>query len=311
VVHAHRDHAHEHARLAGDRRVLATALVLLLGLMAAEIAAGLAAGSLALLADAGHMLTDAGALGFALFAAAFAGRPASGSWTFGFRRLEVLAAQANGLTLVLAAIWIVYSAVRRLVDPPDVHAWVVLVVALAGVAVNLVATAVLARSSRESINVRGAYLHVATDLAAFAVTAAAAALILATGWDRFDPAAGLAVAALMLWGGAGLLRESGRIFLERSPGDIDPDEVRAALVAAEDVVGVHDLHVWTVTSGFPALSAHVLVPAGADCHAARGRLEQLLAERFGVTHTTLQVEHERRGLGARLTLPILQHSKRR
>ena len=285
--------------------------MLLLGLMGAEIGAGIAAGSLALLADAGHMLTDAGALGFALVAAALAGRPAGGSWTFGFRRLEVLAAQANGLTLVLAAIWVVYSAVRRLVDPPEVHAWIVLVVAVAGIAVNLVATAVLARSSRESINIRGAYVHVATDLAAFAGTAAAAALILATGWDRFDPLAGLAVAALMLWGGVGLLRDSGRIFLERSPDDIDPDDVRAALVSADDVVGVHDLHVWTVTSGFTALSAHVLVPAGADCHAARGRLEQLLAERFGVTHTTLQVEHERRRLGTRLTLPILHHSRRR
>src|SRR5439155_12072568 len=123
--------------------------------------------------------------------------------------------------------------------------------------------------------------------------------------------AGLAVAALMLWAGAALLRESGRIFLERSPGDIDPDEVRATLVAAEDVVGVHDLHVWTVTSGFPALSAHVLVPAGADCHAARGRLERVLAERFGLTHTTLQVEHARRGRGPRLTLPMLHHSRRK
>src|SRR5689334_2255623 len=151
------------------------------------------------------MLTDAGALGFALFAAALAARPARGSWTFGFRRLEVLAAQTNGITLLLAAVWIVYSAVRRLVDPPEVDAWIVLAVALVGIAVNLAATAVLARSSRESLNVRAAYVHVATDLAAFAGTAAAAGLILATGWDRFDPLAGLAVAALMLWASIGLL----------------------------------------------------------------------------------------------------------
>jgi cobalt-zinc-cadmium efflux system protein len=236
------------------------------------------------------MLTDAGALGFALFAAAFAGRPASGSWTFGFRRLEVLAAQANGITLLLAALWIVYSAARRLADPPDVDARVVLVVALAGVAVNVAATGVLARSSRESLNVRAAYVHLVTDLAAFAGTAVAAGLILATGWDRFDSLAGLAVAALMLWASLGLLRASGRIFLEMSPGDIDPDDVLAALQQADEVVDVHDLHVWTVTSGFPALSAHVLVPEGADCHAARLRLERMLGERFGL----LELRHRLR-----------------
>jgi cobalt-zinc-cadmium efflux system protein len=309
-VHAHDHHGHEHARLAADRRALAIALALLLGLFAAEIAAGLAAGSLALLADAGHMLTDAAALGFALFAAALAARPARGAWTFGFRRVEVLAAQANGITLLLAAIWIVYSAARRLVDPPDVDAWIVLVVALVGVAVNVVATAVLSRSSKQSLNVRAAYLHLATDLAAFAGTAVAAGLILATGWNRFDALAGLAVAGLMLWASVGLLRASGRIFLEMSPGDIDPDEVSAALRAAEDVVDVHDLHVWTVTSGFPALSAHVLVPPGVDCHAARGRLERMLDERFALTHTTLQVDHARPGLAKRLTLPLIQPSRR-
>lgn len=286
-------HAHDHAGGARerDRRLLVVALVLILGLLGAEIAAGIVAGSLALLADAGHMLTDAAALAFAIFAASIAARPARGRWTFGYGRVEILAAQANGLTLLLAGIWIVYGAVRRLVDPPAVHGGIVLVVALAGIAVNLAATAVLSRASSESLNIRGAFLHVATDLVAFAGTALAGGLVLATGWDRFDPIAGLCVAALMLRSSVGLLRQSGRIMLEAAPDEIDPDEVAAALAAESEVVEVHDLHVWVVTSGFSALAAHVLVEPGADCHAARRRLERLLAERFAVEHTTLQVDH--------------------
>jgi cobalt-zinc-cadmium efflux system protein len=259
--------------------------------MAAEIAAGLAASSLALLADAGHLLTDAAALGFALFASAMAARPAAGRWTYGYSRLEILAAQANGITLGLLALWVVWSAIHRLIDPRDVRGGLVLAVALAGVAVILTASWVLARSSRESLNVRGAFLHVLTDVAAFGGTAIAGALILITGWDRFDPLASLLVAALMLWSSVQLLRESTLIFLERAPNDADPETIGRALVSDPDVVEVHDLHVWTVTSGFPSFSAHVLVRPDADCHAARRRLEQILAERFGLTHTTLQVDH--------------------
>ena len=253
--------------------------------------AGIAASSLALLADAGHLLTDAAALAFALVASSLAARPAAGRWTFGYSRLEILAAQANGITLGLIAVWVVWSAVHRLVDPHDVRGGLVLVVALGGAVVSLAATLVLARASRESLNVRGAFLHVATDVAAFGAAAVAGALILATGWDRFDPIASLAVAALILWSSVTLLRESTLIFLERAPSGADPEAVGRALVADPDVVEVHDLHVWTVTSGFPALSAHVLVSPGADCHAARRRLERALADRFGLTHTTLQVDH--------------------
>ena len=259
--------------------------------MVGEIVAGMIGHSLALLADGGHMLTDGAALAFALIASRMAARPAAGRWTFGYSRLEILAAQANGIALVLVGVWIVYAAVRRLVEPPDVRGGVVLVVALAGVAVNLVATGLLARASRESLNVRGAFVHIATDVAAFGAAALAGGLILATGWNRFDPIASLAVAALMLWSSARLLRESTVIFLERAPSDADPEAIGRALVAERDVVEVHDLHVWTVTSGFPALSAHVLVAPDSDCHAARRRLEQTLAERFGLTHTTLQVDH--------------------
>jgi len=281
-------HAHEHS---GDRRRLAIALALILALMGGEIAAGLVAGSLALLADAGHMLTDAAALGAALVAAALAARPARGVWTFGFGRAEILAAQGNGVALLVVALLVVYSAIRRLVSPPHVHGGIVLALALAGVAVNLAATLVLAGADRSSLNVRGAFLHVATDLAAFAGTAVAGALVLATGWSRFDPIAALLVAALMLGASWSLLRDSGRIFLEAAPPEMDPDVLAQTLAADPDVVEVHDLHVWTVTSGFPALAAHVLVSPDSDCHAARRRLEQLLHRRFGLRHTTLQVDH--------------------
>jgi cobalt-zinc-cadmium efflux system protein len=284
----HHDHDH---RLATDRRALTVALFLVVGLMAGEIVAGMIGHSLALLADAGHMLTDAAALGFALVASAMAARPASGRWTFGYSRLEILSAQANGITLGLIAVWVVWSATHRLVSPHEVRGGLVLVVALAGVVVSLAASLVLARASRESLNVRGAFLHVLTDVAAFGAAALAGGLILATGWDRFDPIASLLVAALMLWSSARLLKESTLIFLERAPGDADPDAIGRALVGERDVVEVHDLHIWTVTSGFPALSAHVLVAPDADCHAARRRLESTLSERFGLTHTTLQVDH--------------------
>jgi cobalt-zinc-cadmium efflux system protein len=274
-----------------DRRALTVALLLVVVLMAAEIVAGFLGHSLALLADAGHLLTDAAALGFALVASAMAARPAAGRWTFGYSRLEILAAQANGITLGLIALWVVWSAAHRLVNPHDVRGGLVLLVALGGIVVSVAASVVLARASRESLNVRGAFLHVVTDIAAFGAAAVAGGLILATGWDRFDPIASLAVAALMLWSSVQLLRESTVIFLERAPNDADPEAIGRALVGEEGVVEVHDLHVWTVTSGFPALSAHVLVEPGADCHAARRRLEQLLADNFGLSHTTLQVDH--------------------
>ena len=279
-------HTHEHTTA---RRPLALALALILGLMAGEVVAGILAGSLALLADAGHMLTDAAALVLALGAATFAGRPARGRWTFGFRRLEILAAHVNGITLLVVGVVIVYTAVRRLIDPPEVRGGIVLALALAGIAVNLVATALLARPSRHSLNVRGAFLHVVTDLAAFAGTAVAGGVILATGWNRADPVASLVVAGLIFWSSWVLLRESTRILLDVAPSE--PREVAEAMLALPEVVEVHDLHVWTVGSGFPSLSAHVLVEPGADCHALRQELAALLAERFGLSHTTLQVEH--------------------
>jgi cobalt-zinc-cadmium efflux system protein len=296
------DHSHGHGG-ANDRRALAIALGLIVAFMAVEVTAGILAGSLALLADAGHMLTDAAALAAAFVASRLAARPAGGPWTFGLGRSEILAAQANGISLLVLGVWIVYSATRRLISAPHVHGGVVLGIALVGIAVNLVATLVLSRANQESLNVRGAYLHIATDLAAFVGTALAGGLVLLTGWSRFDPIAGLLVAALMMRSSWSLLRESGRIFLEAAPAGLEPDEVARALASDDDVVEVHDLHVWTVTSGFPALAAHVLVRPGADCHEARRRLQALLEQRFELHHTTLQVDHvARRSQDVRLGL---------
>jgi cobalt-zinc-cadmium efflux system protein len=195
------------------------------------------------------------------------------------------------VTLLVIAVLILYSAIRRLIEPPDVEGGIVAVVALAGIAVNFGVLAILSRARRESLNVRGAYLHVATDLVAFVGTALAGLLIVLTGWDRFDPVASLVVAGLMLGASVTLLRESTLIFLEGAPASAPPIDVGHAIAAHEGVVETHDLHVWTVTSGFPALSAHVLVQPNADCHRIRVELEQMLHERFGVEHSTLQVEH--------------------
>ncbi|HEY3106566.1 MAG TPA: cation diffusion facilitator family transporter [Gaiellaceae bacterium] len=282
-------HKHEHAQ--ADRKLLALALGVLVAFMVAEVVLGIVAGSLALLADAGHMLTDACALGLALLASWMATLPARGRWTFGFARAEILAAQANGITLLVIAAWILYSAVRRLIDPPDVDGAIVALVALGGIVINLALVKLLSGTQRESLNVRGAYLHLATDLAAFIGTAVAGGLILLTGWDRFDPIASLVVVGLMLAAAVSLLRESGRIFLEGAPESAPPGEIGHAIADHAGVVETHDLHVWTVTSGFPTLSAHVLVEPDADCHRIRLELERMLHDRFGIEHTTLQVEH--------------------
>jgi cobalt-zinc-cadmium efflux system protein len=283
-------HAHGHGALA-DRGRLRLALGLILALMAAEVVAGVLAGSLALLSDAAHMLTDAGALALALLALRLADRPAGGDFTFGLRRAEILSAQVNGATLVALGALIVYEAIRRLVSPPEVEGLPVLVVAVLGIAVNLAATRILAGADRRSLNVEGAFQHVLTDLFAFVATAVAGVVVLATGFARADGIAALLVAALMLRAGYRLLRDSGRVLLEAAPRGLDPDEVGRALASEPHVVEVHDLHLWEVTSGFPSLSAHVLVRPGCDSQAHRRQLAALLHERFDIEHSTLQVEH--------------------
>jgi cobalt-zinc-cadmium efflux system protein len=259
--------------------------------MCAEVVAGILAHSLALLSDAAHMLTDAGALGLSLLALSLAARPAKGVMTYGFKRAEILSAQVNGATLLVLAGLIVYEAIHRLVEPPDVQGWTILVVALAGVAVNIIATWQLAKANRENMAIEGSFQHIVTDLYAFIGTLVAAVVIVTTGFARADPIASLFVAALMLRAAYGLLRDSGRVLLEASPEGVSPEEIGRALASAPEVVDVHDLHVWEISSGFPALSAHVLVRPEADCHGIRRELEHLLENRFSIDHTTLQVDH--------------------
>jgi cobalt-zinc-cadmium efflux system protein len=295
MVHGHASHAH-HGAAAGDRRRLSGALALIVAFMAVEVAAGVVAHSLALLSDAGHMLADAGAIGFALLALRLAARPASGAMTFGFRRAEILSAQANGLTLLVLAALIVYEAVRRLFSAPVVHAWLVLGVALGGILVNLAAAGLLAGARRRSLNVEGSFRHVLVDLYGFIGTALAAVVILVSGFRRADAIVSLLIAALMVRSGYVLVKAAGRVFLEAAPERLDPQAIGRALVSQAGVEEVHDLHVWEITSGFPALSAHVLVAPERDCHEARREMAQMLGERFGVEHTTLQVDHSGGGL---------------
>jgi cobalt-zinc-cadmium efflux system protein len=291
MSHAHAGHSHG-ASADADRGKLRIALALIVGFMVAEVATGIVANSLALLSDAAHMLTDAAAIGLSLVAIRLAARPAEGRMTFGFKRVEILSAQANGVTLLVLAAIIAIEAVRRLFEPPTVDAGLVLAVALAGIVVNLAATATLARANRASLNVEGSFQHLLTDLFAFAGTAIAAAVILLTGFDQADAIASLLVAALMLRSAYGLLRDSGRIFLEASPKGTDPERIGRRMGALPGVVEVHDLHVWEVTSEFPALSAHVTVAPEADCHRLRLELAELIEREFKIHHTTLQVEHE-------------------
>ena len=298
------DHGHDHGHGGGghaghshgvsadaDRRWLGTALALIAAFMAVEVVVGIMAGSLALISDAAHMLTDAVSIVLALIAMRLAARPARGGFTYGLKRAEILSAQANGLSLLLLGAWLAYEAVHRLISPPDVQGGLMLGTALAGIAVNVVATWCLSRANRSSLNVEGAYQHILNDLFAFVGTAVAALVVVLTGFDRADPIATLVVVALMVKAGYGLLRESGRIFLEAAPADVDPDAVGDQLVAQPAVVEVHDLHVWQITSGQAALSAHVLVEPGGDCHAVRRDLEDLLRRDYAITHTTLQVDH--------------------
>ncbi|MGR3868820.1 cation diffusion facilitator family transporter [Streptomyces graminifolii] len=283
---------HSHGVTAdADGRWLGIALTLITAFMAVEVVVGVIASSLALISDAAHMLTDAASIVLALIAMRLAARPARGGFTYGLKRAEILSAQANGLTLLLLGAWLAYEAIRRLIDPPEVEGGLMLGTALVGIVVNVVTAWCISRANRTSLNVEGAYQHILNDLFAFIGTAIAALIIVLTGFTRADPIATLVVVALMFRAGYGLIRESGRIFLEAAPTDIDPDALGDKLVAQPTVVEVHDLHVWQITSGQTALSAHVLVEAGGDCHAVRRDLEKLLQHDYGITHTTLQADH--------------------
>ncbi|MEU6559154.1 cation diffusion facilitator family transporter [Nocardia nova] len=292
--HAHgpgHAHSHAHAAPGSDRRWLVGALVVIVAFLLGEVVVGVLAGSLALLSDAAHMLTDAASIALALWAIRLAARPPAGRMTFGWKRVEILSAQANGLTLLVLSAWLLYEAVRRLIEPPAVTGGLVLVTALVGVVVNLAATWMISRANRTSLNVEGAFQHILTDLYAFIATAVAGLIVMTTGFERADAIATLIVVALMVKAGVGLVRASSRIFLEAAPADIDPSAVGAGMAARDGVVEVHDLHIWEITSGSPALSAHILVEPGRDCHAVRQDLARWLAADHHIEHATLQVDH--------------------
>ncbi len=284
-------HEHSHATADSDRRWLAGALAVIVVFMVCEVTVGLLARSLALLSDAAHMLTDAASIVLALWAIRLAARPAAGRMTFGWKRVEILSAQANGLTLLLLAVWLAYEAIRRLINPPEVTGGLVLATALVGIVVNVLATWMISRANRTSLNVEGAYQHILNDLFAFIATAIAGGVMILTGFTRADAIATLVVVVLMVKAGVELIRASSRIFLEAAPANLDPTEIGRNMVARDDVVEVHDLHIWEITSGSPALSAHVLVAPGSDCHAVRQDLANWLDEQHHIEHTTLQVDH--------------------
>ncbi len=292
-IHMSHDHAHHQHNVSAnaDKRWLSLALSVLVAFMLVEVVIGILASSLALISDAGHMLTDAAAIALSLFAMRMAQRPAGGSYTFGFKRVEILSAQANGITLLLLSAWFVFEAVTRLLDPPQVDGAAVFLTALAGIAVNALVVWLMARADRRSLNIEGSFQHILTDLYAFIATAMAGGLIWLTGWNRLDALAALVVAALMLRAGYGLVRDSGRVFLEAAPRGIDPDTVCRAMLEMVHVTRVDDLHIWEVTSGMPALSAHLYVNPKVDCHDQRRDVEAMLRQRFRISHVTLQTDH--------------------
>jgi cobalt-zinc-cadmium efflux system protein len=287
-----RNHRHAHDHRAASRKALTIVLVLTVGFTVVEIVGGFLTDSLALLADAGHMLSDTFAIGLALVALTLASRPSTPRRSFGFQRAEILAAFVNGLTLVLISGWIVWEAVGRFRDPPDVLGGWMLAVAATGFVVNAISALILARSEHESLNVRAAFRHVLADLLGSVGVIVAALVILLTGWTVVDPLVSVAIALLIVGSAWGVLRDSTAVLMEQTPSGLDADAVAEAIIEVPGVTSVHDLHVWTITSGFDALSAHVLVGRREDCHGLRREIERVLGARFDITHTTLQVDHD-------------------
>jgi len=285
---------HDHSHGQNDnRRRLTLVLILTIAYMVAEAVGGWLTNSLALLSDAGHMLTDAGALVLSLVVIQLVERPAGGQLTYGMRRAEVLSGQANGAVLLVLAALIVYEAIWRLIRPPEVAGVLMTSVAGIGVVVNVVAAWILAKANRSSLNVEGSFQHILTDLYAFVGTLLAGIVILTTEFARADAIASIFVAALMIRSGVALQRRAIRVLLEGAPENMATAEVGYAMARAEQVSQVHDLHLWELVPGRVILTAHVLVGPEADCHAVRRSLEEMLHARFNITHTTLQVDHVR------------------
>lgn len=293
--HSHGDGGGGHSHGVGDRgqnmRPLAITLALTTTFMVAEVIGGILTGSLALLADAGHMLSDSASLALALFAFWLSGRPATPERSFGYKRAEILAALANGVTLVAISIWIFIEAYRRFQDPPEILGGWMMLVAVIGLFVNVAGAFILSRSEGESLNLQGALRHVLADVAGSVGAISAALIIIFTGWRYADPLISVLIGVLVLGSSWTLLRDSVTILLEATPRNIDASKVGKQMAASDGVVEIHDLHIWTITSGFPALAAHVLVGREDDCHKRRRDLEEMLAHEYGIEHTTLQVDH--------------------
>ncbi len=287
MAHAH---GHDHSR-EQTKRALGLTLVLTSAFVVAEVIGGILTGSLALLADAGHMLSDSVSLGLALFAVWLAQRPATPQRTFGLKRAEILAALANGVTLVAISIWIFVEAIRRLDDPGEVLGGWMLVIAVIGLFVNAAAIAVLHRGGDASLNVKAAMRHVIADFLGSIGVIVAALIIVITGWEYADPIVSLLIGLLILASSWTILRDTTQILLEGAPPGIDVSEVGRQMASVPGVVEVHDLHVWMITSGFPALAAHVLVAEDDDCHLKRLEVAEMLHTRFGIDHATLQMDH--------------------
>ncbi|WP_119069958.1 cation diffusion facilitator family transporter [Rubrobacter indicoceani] len=293
--HSHEGHSHgagEHSHGAGaNKKALAIVLSFTLLYMVAEIIGGLITGSLALLADAAHMASDNVALGLALFAFWLSSKPATPNRSFGYKRGEILAALFNGATIVAVSIWIFVEAFGRFGDPPKILGGWMMIVAIIGLLVNVTGAVILSRSAGENLNMQGALRHVLADLLGSVGVIVAAVIIILTGWVYADPIISILIGVLVLFSSWKLLRDSVIILLEGSPPGLDAAEVGHAMADHEGVAEVHDLHVWTVTSGFPALAAHVLVGEEENCHARRRELEALLQKNYDIAHTTLQVDH--------------------
>ena len=284
---------HAHTPHAGDRgrRALAIAIALNAGYTAIEATAGMLTGSLALLADAAHNLSDVLALAVALVAALLTRRLPTPARSFGLMRAEILSALFNGVLVAAVSVWIGVEAIRRLGDAPPIEGGWLVAVASAGIAVNALAAAILLRSARDNLNLRASVVHLGADALASAGVVVAGLLILVTGWQIVDPIVGVLIGLVVLVGSWGVVRDAVHVLLEGAPRGIDTAAVGTRLASVPGVRDVHDLHVWEITSGFPALSAHVRVEPGGDCHGIRRILERALADEFGIEHTTLQVDH--------------------
>jgi len=292
-VHGPHDHSHAlDARREDSRRRMWVALAINAGLVVAEAVGGILTGSLAVLADAGHLVSDVGSIALALFAARLAALPAAGRRTFGYQRSEVLAALVNGLLLVAVSIAIAVAAIGRFSDPPSIDGWGVLALGALGLAGNVAATWVLAGGQREDLNLEGVLRHSAADALGSLGVLVAGAFVLLGGSAVIDPIVGLLIALLVLASSWRLIKEPVDVLMEAAPADIDVDAVGAAICTEEGVRSVHDLHVWTVTSGFGAIAAHVVVAQDSDRDLIRRRLELTLHDSFGIEHTTLQMEEE-------------------